>query len=217
MKKELPYNPLELKNVAISVADAMLEKEVEPLPPAPFKGAGIYALYYVGSFAPYKKLSNQNLTDEFSAPIYIGKAIPPGGRKGADSFLDYDGSALYSRLLKHSQSIKQTKNLKIEDFKCRFLVTQDIWIPLGESLLIKMFRPLWNLKVDGFGNHDPGSGRAAGKISAWDVLHPGRKWVEKLTGGRGDKDIILNNIKSFLEQAAAPESTIKKPRRKKNT
>ena len=32
----------------------------------------------------------------------------------------------------------------------------DIWIPLGESLLIEMFVPLWNRILDGFGIHDLG-------------------------------------------------------------
>ncbi|WP_218119560.1 Eco29kI family restriction endonuclease [Roseospirillum parvum] len=55
----------------------------------------------------------------------------------------------------------------------------DIWIPLGESLLISRFVPLWNKWVDGFGNHDPGGGRYNQERSRWDVLHPGRPWATK--------------------------------------
>jgi hypothetical protein len=64
----------------------------------------------------------------------------------------------------------------------RYLTVDAIWIPLGESLLINMFSPIWNVKIDGFGNHDPGSGRKGQKKSQWDILHPGRAWADKLTG-----------------------------------
>ena len=56
----------------------------------------------------------------------------------------------------------------------------DIWIPLGESLLIELKQPLWNVVIDGFGNHDPGAGRAFGRQSLWDTIHPGRHWTVKL-------------------------------------
>ena len=56
----------------------------------------------------------------------------------------------------------------------------DIWIPLGENVLIEKFQPLWNRVIDGFGIKTPGKGRAAQKRSSWDALHPGRKFVDKL-------------------------------------
>ena len=69
------------------------------------------------------------------------------------------------------------------------IAVDDIWIPLGESLLIGRFSPIWNTIVDGFGNHDPGSGRRNQARSRWDVLHPGRNWAELLreneTGAQG--------------------------------
>jgi len=213
MKKEQPYNPLDNLNLANSVADAMLAKPVGPLPPEQFEGAGIYAIYYTGKFKPYKKISKQNIEDEFSAPIYVGKAIPAGGRKGGNAGKGA-GFVLFNRLSEHAESIRQSKNLKIEDFKCRFLITEEVWIPLGESLLIQMFRPLWNLSLDGFGNHDPGAGRRGQKKSPWDVIHPGRPWAEKLTGVQRGENEILADIKRFLDQPAPPEATIKKPRRK---
>jgi len=51
---------------------------------------------------------------------------------------------------------------------------------LGESLLIETFKPVWNMLVDGFGHHDQGSTRTSQKKSAWDTLHPGRSWAEKV-------------------------------------
>ena len=39
-----PYNPLDKRNLAESVASAMLHTPVQKLPPEPFIGAGVYAL-----------------------------------------------------------------------------------------------------------------------------------------------------------------------------
>ena len=41
-----PFNPLDKRNLAESVTDAMLARPVESLPPARFIGVGIYAIYY---------------------------------------------------------------------------------------------------------------------------------------------------------------------------
>jgi hypothetical protein len=43
--------------------------------------------------------------------------------------------------------------------------------------LIRKFQPVWNIILDGFGNHAPGKGRAAGKISKRDVMRSGRPWI----------------------------------------
>lgn len=78
-----PFNPLNKKNLGLSVADAMLEKPIEPLPPQnAFKGAGIYAIYYTGDFPAYKRIAELNKNKKFTCPIYVGKAVPAGARKG---------------------------------------------------------------------------------------------------------------------------------------
>jgi hypothetical protein len=69
------------------------------------------------------------------------------------------------------------------------LVVDDIWIPLGESLLIEKTKPLWNVVVDGFGNHAPGKGRPEQQLSSWDTLHPGRNWATKLQKGKSIEEI----------------------------
>ena len=56
---------------------------------------------------------------------------------------------------------------------------------------------LWNLKLDGFGNNDPGKGRLLGKRSAWDVIHPGRTWAEKLQPGQSPQ-AIRSEIAKYL-------------------
>jgi hypothetical protein len=120
------------------------------------------------------------------AAIYIGKAIPRGGRKGGiteDSAAK--GFALRDRLGQHSTSIQQAINLDIEHFFFQALVVDDIWIPLGENMLIELYKPAWNRIIDGFGNKDPGKRRKDQYRSSWDVIHPGRKFAEKLAENPG--------------------------------
>lgn len=88
--------------------------------------------------------------------------------------------ALFGRLGQHASSIRQAENLAIEDFLSRYLVIDEFWIGLAESLLIESYQPLWNVVLDGFGNHDPGAGRHQGRRPSWDALHPGRSWSQRL-------------------------------------
>jgi hypothetical protein len=64
--------------------------------------------------------------------------------------------------------------------------------------LIEKNKPLWNVVVDGFGNHDPGSGRYNQQISAWDTIHPGRSWAKKLQKGKTEEE-ITKQILEFLQ------------------
>lgn len=105
---------------------------------------------------------------------------------------------LFSRLGEHAQSIGQAVNLRLEDFFCRYLVVDDIWVPLGEALLIETFSPVWNVVVDGFGNHDPGAGRRNQQRSPWDMLHPGRPWAEKLLPNARPAEVILERVQEFF-------------------
>ncbi len=194
----MAYNPLNKRNLGASVRDAMLVQPVSPLPPGNiFPGAGIYAIYYSGSFPHYQKIAAANGGGSWGQPIYVGKAIPAGARRGGLGLDAPPGNVLFKRLQEHADSISQAPNLNLADFSCRFLVVDDIWIPLGESLLIESFRPLWNMVVDGFGNHDPGAGRYNQRRSSWDILHPGRVWADRCQPGRPEVD-ILNSISIHL-------------------
>lgn len=183
MSSETPYNPLEKARIAESVVSALLQEELRILPLTKgFNGAGLYAIYYLGGSAIYAPISLRGREggDAYDQiPIYVGEAIPKGARKGLYGLDTKPGSVLYSRINQHARSIEQATNLSLDDFKCRYLVVDDIWIPLAESLLIQQFKPVWNVIIDGFGNHDPGKGRYNQKRSPWDVLHPGREWAEK--------------------------------------
>jgi hypothetical protein len=200
MRVEAPFNPLDKWNLGSSVAEALLTRERNPMMPGEkFAAAGVYAIYYEGPFPPYRPIAARNrASNSADVPIYVGKAVPYGARKGRLELDTSPGTVLFNRLAEHAESIRQANNLELSDFSCRYLAVDDIWIPLGESLLIQKFTPLWNIVIDGFGNHDPGSGRHQGKRSAWDVVHPGRAWADNLKAGK-NLGAILASVANFLD------------------
>lgn len=174
-----PYNPLDKRRLAESVAQALLASETTRVDTIPsFEGAGIYALYYAGDFPLYAAVRLN--ADTADRPIYVGKAVPKGGRKGGWGLGLAPGTVLSGRLREHARSIEESSDLDPSDFFARYLVVDDVWIPLAESLLIEWFSPVWNTVLDGFGNHDPGSGRYRGQRPAWDTIHVGRAWAARL-------------------------------------
>lgn len=198
-RREELYNPLDKRHLGESVAKALLDRPLEPLPPTEtFRGAGVYAIYYVGARKLYGCLAPAGTRGKHQRPIYVGKAIPAGGRKGGVEATS-PGPVLFNRLRKHADSIQQARNLTLADFRCRFLVVDDIWIPLGETLLIDMFSPVWNQVAEGFGNNDPGAGRHAGKRSPWDVLHPGRTWAKRCRPHPKSRDELVREVRAFLK------------------
>lgn len=205
--KVVPFNPLDKRHLGESVGQAMLRQAVRPLAALKsFKGAGLYAIYYKGGFPAYELISKPNQNGAFTAPIYVGKAVPKGARKGGGQESS-PGVVLYNRLMQHKKSIEEAKNLDINDFYCRFLIVDDIWIPLGESLLIAKFHPLWNKLIDGFGNHNPGKGRHQGQRPRWDTLHPGRAWAERCQTRVETDQQIIHEICDYLHSNPPPEDS----------
>lgn len=201
----IPFNPLERKHLGASVADALLATAAQPLGSVlPFTGAGIYAIYYVGDLACYKPLSDANKGGRLALPIYVGKAIPKGARTGGGA--GEVGKDLNKRLREHADSVNAVENLRLDDFFCRFLVVEDIWIPLGESLLIAKFAPVWNSIITGFGNHNPGIGRHAGARPLWDQLHPGRSWAAKLVNQTISANQLAEQAEDYLRSITIPTS-----------
>ncbi len=166
-------------------------------PPENFIGAGVYALYYIGESPYYKHLYELNRLN-FVQPIYVGKAVPRGWRQAR---AQEASNELFSRLSDHHNSISQATNLRIEDFRCRFMILEDASVDLigtVEAALIRQYTPVWNSCIDGFGNHDPGSGRYDQAKSDWDILHPGRKWAERLRGNHPAETEIIAKAESYF-------------------
>ncbi|MGI8643055.1 MAG: Eco29kI family restriction endonuclease [Thermomicrobiales bacterium] len=184
------FDPLDYDNLAKSCVQELMSQGPYALPlPNRFTGAGIYAIFYRGtrnSFPAYSRWA----APEADHPVYVGKAIPIGGRRGTPTSAAR-GSAgpLFARLSEHAGSIEAATNLDIDDFACRFLVMKPVWISLAERFVIDHW-PIWNVCIDGFGNHDPGSGRHQGEVSWWDALHPGRPWAARLRQTRSQHDAL---------------------------
>ena len=178
-----PYNPLDLEALGASLLRELERHPVYAFEELPdFVGAGIYALYYVGSSAPYASLGVFNRKQECRIPIYVGRSKDSGARQGLNPFEPVTSKPLHGRVKQHQRSIASVANLSADDFRVRVLVVMPIWIPLAEAMAIRQYRPLWNSQLQGFGIHAPGAGRDKQKRSDWDILHPGRGFAAKLTG-----------------------------------
>jgi len=160
-----------------------------------FYGAGVYAIYYRGDFAPYAALKNMD------HPIYVGKADPSNpSAKDAIS----QGTKLSARLNEHARSISNARStLNIEDFDCRFLIVQTGFQKSAEDYLINFFKPIWNSETKicfGLGKHGDSSETRVNKRSPWDTLHPGRKWADATTENQKSPEAIIKQINAHLEK-----------------
>lgn len=187
MNDELPpeFDPLDYDNLTRHVVETLMRQPPVPLSDlARFEGAGVYALFYNGPLDIYRPISSAHAVQ----PIYVGKAVPSGGRKGLSTGVD--NATLFNRLMDHKKSIDAAENLNTVDFLCRYLVVKPLWIVMAERFLITHYVPVWNALVDGFGNHDPGS-RREGRRSQWDTLHPGRTagWSAKVVDHHTEPDV----------------------------
>jgi hypothetical protein len=206
-----PYNPLDYDNLTLNVVRELMSRGPYELPIPSFGGPGVYALFYRGDVPIYQPARSPDAT----RPIYVGKAVLPGARKGgkADKGQVADESmypALWGRLREHSESISAASStLRLADFVCRYMTVVPLWITMAERFLIEHYRPVWNTCIDGFGLHDPGKGRYAGEAPWWDVLHPGRRWATKLKSTRSRKD-AERRVREFFE-ALGPTQKIDKP------
>lgn len=175
---------------------------VQPIPVSKrFHGTGVYAIYCIAKKGIYKDFHEINRTS-YNLPIYIGKAVPQGWRQARVSSsteaLNYE---LNNRIREHGRSIEQGSGLKLGDFHCRFMILEEAesdLIGTVEAALIRSYKPIWNSLIDGFGNHDPGSGRYEQAMSDWDVCHPGRTWAKKCQGKHKSKGDLIKSIDAFM-------------------
>jgi len=160
-----------------------------------FYGAGVYAIYYKGDFAPYEMLKGKE------HPIYVGKADPdnPAAKDAIKQ-----GTKLSTRLREHANNIrKASTTLRIEDFECRFLIVQTGFQKSAEDYLINFFKPIWNSETKicfGLGKHGDSSDTRGNKRSPWDTMHPGRAWANSTTENQKAPELILEQINAHLAQ-----------------
>ena len=137
----------------------------------------------------------------------MGKAVPKGWRQARVSDdPNAQSKELVSRLQEHSRNIQTVSGIELADFACRFMIFEDAgsdMIGTVEAALIKLHRPLWNIALDGFGNHDPGNGRYNQAQSDWDVVHTGRSWAAKCQGIPCTQEAILLNVNRHLDSLGA--------------
>ena len=170
-------------------------------PPEKFHGSGVYVIYYTGKNTYYEQVYEQNRL-EFSQPLYVGKAVPSGWRQAKDIKVGILTYELSVRLREHAKSIGQAANLELDDFSCRFMILEEganFLIGTVEAALIRYYKPIWNTKIDGFGNHDPGSGRYNQAKSEWDVIHPGRPWAGKCLGTSTTIESVEAKIEDYFK------------------
>ena len=129
--------------------------------------------------------------------------MPRGWRQAQDLKTGASSYELFGRLREHGNSINQAINLEQIDFSCRFMILEGSashLIGTVEAALIRYYKPIWNTKIDGFGNHDPGSGRYNQAKSEWDILHSGRTWANKCVGISSTIDKIETKITEYFVQ-----------------
>lgn len=194
------FRSKQLRSIVKKAAEFFAKTPTHKLPPEEsFEGVGVYALFYRGDFELYRSMANANISS-CTLPIYVGKAVPPGWRTARTPQVKIV-RGLLGRLREHSRNIVQVGNLKPTDFQCQFMILDNIetdLISAVEANLIRLYTPLWNTIVDGFGNHDPGSGRYDQAKSEWDVLHPGRRWADRLKGRAPTSTAVRDKVKAAL-------------------
>ncbi len=186
------YDPLTWENLMAGLV-ARLEQQprVSFTDVGDVEGPGIYALFYTGQHPAYAAITGT------LRPIYVGKAVPRGTRKG--SMGGPGQHALRDRLSNHRRSIDAAENLQADDFLCRLLAVVPVWVTLAEQFIIDHYRPIWNTEIDGFGNNPQGQYRTTGDRSWWDTLHPGRGWAAQRTP-KGTEDDALALVARFFQQ-----------------
>lgn len=194
LRPESIFDPTDPNTSGRVVALTLVAQTKHPLAKIPeFYGAGVYAIYYKGDFAPYAQLKGRD------HPIYVGKADPDNpAAKDAVS----QGTKLSARLNEHARSIrKAVTTLDINDFECRFLIVQTGFQKSAEDYLINFFKPIWNSETKicfGLGKHGDSSDTRGNKRSPWDTLHPGREWANATAENQKAPEMIIAQISAHL-------------------
>src|SRR5438034_619390 len=114
------FNPLDQDNLTKFVVTELMTRGPYGMPlEMPFNGAGVYAIFYTGTHPLYAPIRSAAA----NWPIYVGKAVPAGGRKGkVEGKKNVVARELHGRLREHARSLDEAEDLDVRDFVCRFLV-----------------------------------------------------------------------------------------------
>lgn len=189
------FNPLNTDALTKAFVIELTSRPAVALPkldPGAIEGPGLYALYYSGAFSHYRSLAKAGT----KWPIYLGSAMPAGSRTG--KIRTGGKPPILDRLERHRESVTYADNLEEGKFKFRWLTVDEPFIILGEILLMRLYRPLWNSTLSGFGAKVVGVKRTTGKISQWDTMHPGRPG-RGTTPGRA-LDLIEKDVEKHLSE-----------------
>jgi len=144
-----PYDPLDLRTLAESMVQVVLEQKVYPLGDVPsFEGAGVYVIYYTGDYEPYKSIAQKNKGRKWNQPIYVGEAARKGGRKGGVLAVGPAGKVLLSRLKNHVDSIR---GLRISKWKTFLSLSGSEGLLYSALRIALSCRMRSQLAIDGFG------------------------------------------------------------------
>ena len=103
-----PFNPLDYANLTKNVVDELMRQGPFALPLRQrFVGAGVYALFYIGNDPEYASQQSPDARQ----PIYVGKAVPAGARKGVLTNAPVVETNLHDRLAEHTASIDAVADL----------------------------------------------------------------------------------------------------------
>lgn len=159
----IPMDPVLVHTITLSMARRLNEQGPFDLRIiTPFRGHGIYGIYYQGDNTVYQALVSMGSL----CPLYIGAAAQ-----------DANSSSLYTRLEDRRNDLT---HLGLENFTVRFLCLPPHLVKFTEHNLIELYQPVWNTYLRGFGARGgarDGSGRSLHAVSLWDTIHPGRPTV----------------------------------------
>jgi len=172
------FHPINLeirRNIGPRIVNALLKSPERPLAIAMgtlegVKARGMFTLYPRGDFPDfpaYRGYVNASLRG-CRVPIFVGTASGP----------------LYRRLERWYNILDEVDNLTPEQFTCRYLLLDKLYLPEGKEEVRRQFMPLWNVYLKGHGNNDLGITHGAQERSRFDTVHPGRSG----TRGRSRKE-----------------------------
>lgn len=197
-RETLRFDPLDIDNLMLSVARTLMSEPLYYFDDLPeFGGGGLLAVYYDGGFEPYAPISG---TD---TPLYVGgAALSRAGVSGRRT----DSRVLFQRLRRHGKSLMEIvgHEFGLRDFRCRFLVVDDIWIAPTQQLLVTMHRPLWNTVLTGFGANEQGSTARMSRPSRWSELHSQRSTTTDRPRLM-NRDQLLERVRAHLSGDAEPQ------------